>query len=53
MYETSTIISRSQTDQMITLLLQVDAHLSHDAEASYQKALRLADLYAKKGIDPK
>jgi hypothetical protein len=28
---------------------EVDAHLSHDATATYDKALRLVELYAKKG----
>lgn len=31
---------------------EVDAHLSHDATATYDKALRLVELYAKKGVEP-
>ncbi|KAI8469447.1 MAG: transaldolase [Monoraphidium minutum] len=31
---------------------EVDAHLSHDAAATYDKALRLMELYAAKGVDP-
>jgi transaldolase len=31
---------------------EVDAHLSYDTEATYDKALRLVDLYANKGIEP-
>ena len=30
---------------------EVDAHLSYDTDATYDKALRLVDLYAKKGIE--
>lgn len=30
---------------------EVDAHLSYDTQASVDKALKLLDLYAKKGID--
>lgn len=30
---------------------EVDAHLSYDTEATVCKALRIVDLYAKKGID--
>jgi transaldolase len=32
---------------------EVDAHLSFDTQATVDKALRLVDLYAKKGIDTK
>ncbi len=32
---------------------QVDAHLSFNTQATYDKALRLMDLYVKKGVDPK
>eukprot|EP00199_Chlamydomonas_sp_CCMP681_P001781 CAMPEP_0119105050 /NCGR_PEP_ID=MMETSP1180-20130426/3106_1 /TAXON_ID=3052 ORGANISM="Chlamydomonas cf sp, Strain CCMP681" /NCGR_SAMPLE_ID=MMETSP1180 /ASSEMBLY_ACC=CAM_ASM_000741 /LENGTH=382 /DNA_ID=CAMNT_0007089985 /DNA_START=86 /DNA_END=1234 /DNA_ORIENTATION=- len=32
---------------------EVDAHLSHDMMASYDKALHLVDLYAKRGVEPK
>ena len=32
---------------------QVDAHLSFDTNATYDKAMRLMDLYSKKGIDAK
>lgn len=31
---------------------EVDAHLSYDTGATYDKALRLMDLYAAKGIEP-
>lgn len=31
---------------------EVDAHLSFDSKATYDKALRLVDLYAKKGVEP-
>lgn len=31
---------------------EVDAHLSYDTRATYDKALRLMDLYSKKGVDP-
>lgn len=31
---------------------EVDAHLSHDTRATVDKALRLMDLYAQKGVDP-
>lgn len=30
---------------------EVDAHLSYDTRATVDKALRLMDLYAKKGVD--
>lgn len=33
--------------------LQVDAHLSYDTNATYEKAMRLMELYSKKGVDPK
>jgi hypothetical protein len=33
-------------------VLQVDAHLSYDTRATVDKALRLVDLYAEKGVDP-
>lgn len=32
---------------------EVDAHLSFNTKATYDKALHLIDLYSKKGIDPK
>ena len=32
---------------------EVDAHLSFDTRATVDKALRLVDLYEKKGIDSK
>mmetsp|Transcript_26344 Transcript_26344/g.67049 ORF Transcript_26344/g.67049 Transcript_26344/m.67049 type:complete len:367 (-) Transcript_26344:545-1645(-) len=32
---------------------EVDAHLSYDTRATYDKALRLMELYSKKGVDPK
>lgn len=32
---------------------EVDAHLSYDTKATYEKALRLVDLYAAKGVDTK
>jgi len=32
---------------------EVDAHLSYDTRATYDKALHLMDLYTKKGVDPK
>ncbi|EFN50875.1 hypothetical protein CHLNCDRAFT_33289 [Chlorella variabilis] len=32
---------------------EVDAHLSFDAQATYDKALHLVDLYVERGIDPK
>lgn len=31
---------------------EVDAHLSYDTRATYDKALRLMELYSKKGVDP-
>jgi transaldolase len=31
---------------------EVDAHLSYDATATYDKAIRLLELYAAKGVDP-
>lgn len=32
---------------------EVDAHLSYDTDATVTKALKIIELYAKKGIDPK
>jgi transaldolase len=32
---------------------EVDAHLSHDAQATYDKALHLVELYVNRGVDPK
>ncbi|PRW59838.1 Transaldolase [Chlorella sorokiniana] len=32
---------------------EVDAHLSYDAGATYDKALHLVDLYVQRGVDPK
>lgn len=32
---------------------EVDAHLSYDTQATYDKALKLIDLYGKKGVDAK
>lgn len=32
---------------------QVDAHLSHDAKATYDRAMRLMDLYAARGVEPR
>lgn len=31
---------------------EVDAHLSHDTQATYEKALKLVELYASQGIGP-
>lgn len=32
---------------------EVDAHLSYNTTATYDKALQLMDMYVKKGVDPK
>lgn len=32
--------------------MQVDAHLSYDAKACYDKGMRLIDMYSKRGIEP-
>ncbi|KAK9909136.1 hypothetical protein WJX75_007727 [Coccomyxa subellipsoidea] len=32
---------------------ECDAHLSYDTQATIDKGLRIVDLYAKKGVDPK
>ena len=31
---------------------EVDAHLSYDTQATYDKALHLLDLYVARGVDP-
>jgi hypothetical protein len=34
---------------LLLLLLQVDAHLSYDAKACYNKAMHLMEMYAARG----
>lgn len=48
----SAAIEQPFTAHLCTTLLQVDAHLSYDAKACYDKAMRIIDMYAARGIEP-